>query len=193
MYVHIIIEALVFGVSAFLLYRKLKGMQQEIDMLKHQAMMQQQNSQELMSHIEQLYQLINKPGAAAAAPRKNKVSFAEPLQVPLGPQAQTQAPPQPQQQQQQRPRQPFGEAPQPQQEYRKALNPLDTIMNIMPSIMPAMMGSSPTSMIITELKKPMPKPDVEVVNDEDDPDVEAALREGRKGLAVISEENSDDE
>lgn len=71
------------------------------------------------------------------------------------------------------------------------VNMLDTILNIVPAMMGPMMSSNTHTMIINELEK-TPKPNVEIINEEDDPDVLAVFEGSTEGtkLPTILEEDA---
>lgn len=203
--IHIAVEVIVFGAAVFFFMKRTKAMQEEINLLKQQLMVQDQRTQELLKHVQQLYSMIEgKPPQAFPQPMpqppKQQEAYQAPPQQPAAV-AYQQQPPQQQQQRAARPprsfmstqpeqqRRPAQE--QQQQPFRGMKNPLDTIMGIMPAIMPAMMGGpSEANIVITELKKPMPKPDVvEVMSEDEDPDIEEALNGGP--LKAIEEEEED--
>lgn len=194
--IHIAVELVLFGVAAVFFIRRTNAIQAELDIVKHNMMIQDQRQQEMMRLIQQLYaDKPSLPSQPAASQRKQqpKVSFANPVETFEPQQQQFNPPPFKQQQQPIQPPQQQPKQQAPSFFGGGGKSPLDTIMNIMPAIMPAMMGGGgQANIVITELQKPMPRPDVQVVNEDDDPDVEEALKVGGS-LSSISEEDEDDE
>lgn len=206
--VHLIVEALVIGGLAFMMNRRLKQLENETEQLKVRLQQQEQRSQDNLKHIKELYALVDSLRSGSGR-REDFIPMrpTTPMQHPAQPQR-TQHPQgqfvnnqqQVQQQhQQQRMAQQGGGMPGMPGILGGLGNMGDmmgTILSIAPTMMSTFMTPNTANDVIIELAKPMEKDavkaNVEIVNeDDDDPDVAAALHEDQ--LPSIAEEEYEDE
>ena len=150
--IHIVSETVVLLMTVLYLRRSIQGLQNEIKVLKQRLDQQDAFNSRLASHIQQLYH------SSAPGPR---MMTSHPPPIPSSPNLHAShavnAPH-------------HSSTPPP-----PASNMMETILTIIPSMFPVMSTSS-SSMILKELEKPAPK--VEIVNEdeEEDPDVQEALK-----------------
>jgi hypothetical protein len=206
--IHAVVEVLVLGVVVFITSKQIRVMKGRIVSLEQQLKQYDDKIDKAIKHINQLYMILDSVGilpgptqqqqpqylptnSAATALTNNSATNPSSSSPSI---ASTQAPSQAPMmfknqsmsqyiitnedvKQQQQPH------PQQVKQSKSAPNMMDTILNIIPTMMPMMSMNGP-SMIIAELQKQEfaansseQKPHLEIVDDDEDPDVLAALQE----------------
>jgi len=212
MMIHLITEAVALIALVMYINKQTQKLNDDIKQIKEELQQQKDHSNRCMHMIHQLYGIVEKfmaeKPAVVAPPQPQKPSFMSELQAAASihqpTQSATASPmmsPQPastlahaahaaammQQQQMQLHQQLLAQQQmlaQQQQQAQKSGggNMMDTIFNILPSVMGPLMSGNKSGMIIAELEKPLQpavpqqqEPTVEVCNEDDDPDVAEAL------------------
>ena len=175
--IHVVSEAVVLSFVAWFLMKKINETKKELDDLKLALSAQEQHNKTCEYHINRLYSIVTggRPQQQGQGGRPesfdhpqrpppsfedlaNRASFQQQMQLSES----QKHPPSPPQQQQQR--------------SQPSISMFDGLINMLPSIMPLMSaGQDNASLVIRELsKKP---PTVEVIDEEEDPDILEALSE----------------
>lgn len=185
--IHVVLEAVILGVVTVVVFKKIGTLQKEVDSLKAIVAQQGEQCKQCFAHIKQLYEHIDTLMQQSQAPpsRRHAASFRDrernrsrdsPLFYPQ---------PAPSiipssilshaQNLQQTMQQTMQQAMQQQSNTQQPKEP-DVLFSIL-NMVPAMMAPNPAATIISQLETQEPKPSVEVINEEDDPDIQEALNE----------------
>lgn len=168
--IHVVIEAVILGVITIVTFKKMSALRTEVESLKALVQQQTEQNKQCFAHIQKLYSSVDmimdnmqQPSAppqrrAPSMYREQRMAAKEsPLFYPQPPMSVPQQ--------------------QPQQQQKDP----DVLFSLL-NMMPAMMVPNPAASIMAELEKSsqvqqQPKPSVEVINEEDDPDIQEALAE----------------
>lgn len=184
--IHVVLEAVILGVVTVVTFKKIGTLQKEVDNLKAIVAQQGEQCKQCFAHIKQLYEHIDtlmqqlqapsRRPAASFRDRERNRSRDSPLFYPQPPPSiipssiLSHA-----QNLQQTMQQTIQQAMQQQSNTQQPKEP-DVLFSIL-NMVPAMMAPNPAATIISQLETQEPKPSVEVINEEDDPDIQEALNE----------------
>ena len=152
--IHVISEVVVFSVAVLLITRSINKVKTEVQQLRERVDKQEEMIGRLIQQVEMLTMR-----SAPVMPRPSPMMYQNMrTAAPMNHQGQS------------------GNKPPSAPSTPQVPSMMDSLFNIIPAMMPMMSGGK-TGMIITELEKPFkPEPSsVEVVDDEDDPDINEAL------------------
>ena len=168
--IHVVSEAVVLSLAWFLM-KKINETKKEMDDLKLALSAQEQHNKTCEYHINRLYSIVT--GGRPQQQGGRSESFDHPQRPPpsfedLANRASVQ--------QQMQLSESQKHPPSQQQRPQPSVSMFDGLINMLPSIMPLMSaGQDNASLVIRELsKKP---PTVEVIDEEEDPDILEALSE----------------